>query len=382
MKKVLNAVFKYFKQTDLILIALIILINVIGFVLVYSATHTFASKRTILVQVAAIAIGFIIMIVLSKIDYHSYASLWKYLIGISILLLVLTLILGRTRPGTTTQEKCWIPIFGMTIQPSEIVKLLFVITFAKHLDLVKDEINKPLNILLLCIHAAVPIGLILLEHDFGMTCVFAFIFITMLFAANVKLRYFVGAAILVVSSGPLLWNYVLKSTQRDRILTIFDPQHHATLAYQQTQGTMAIGSGGIWGYGLLQGPKTQSLHGLPEKQNDFIFSVAGEELGFIGCVAIIIVLFAIMVRIIMTARISKDELGSYICVGIFSYFSFQTVANIGMNLFLAPVIGLTLPFISQGGTSIVSSFLGMGVVMSVYMGRKKMLFANNEEDDS
>lgn len=347
---------------------------VIGYFLVYSATYSLGRvDRLMLVQTIAIAIGIVCMIVLSLIDYHLIARFWKIIAVVAVLLLIATLVIGSGRDNVN--EKSWIKFGSLSVQPSEFVKIAFILTFSKHIEWVKDEINKPKNILLLLFHAAIPIALILKENDFGMTLVFLFIFISMLFAANVRLRYFVGAAIAGLVCAPIVWTH-LGTRQTGRILALFDPTNtkYASYAYQQTKSVAAIGSGEVWGYGLLNGPMTQKSL-IPEKQNDMIFAVTGEELGFVGCMLVIIVLTVLLVKILFAARRSKDMLGAEICIGVFACFAIQVVLNIGMCLFLVPVIGLTLPFMSYGGTSILSSFLAVGLVLSVAKKESTMLFA-------
>jgi rod shape determining protein RodA len=207
----------------------------------------------------------------------------------------------------------------------------------------------------------------------------------MIFSTNLKMRYFAGGAILLLIASPFIWNNVFGkgSTQQTRILAMFDPTNpnNQALMYQQNQAVSALASGELWGYGLFSGPKTQSLYqsALPERQNDMIFAVTGEELGFIGCLAVIVVLSVILVRFLIVAGNSKDGLGSMICIGAFSTFAVQMLVNIGMVLRILPVVGLTLPFFSSGGTSAVSSFLIIGLVLSVYMHRKDLMFAGQND---
>jgi rod shape determining protein RodA len=379
MKYVLNSIYKYFKTTDTVLFMLTVITSLFGMLMVYSATLSSSSNRTIFMQALVLLIGIFFMVFISKIDYHTFTNLWKFVAVAGAALLILTLIIGKGRDGV--DEKAWIYFGTQSIQPSELVKVAFIITFAKHIDIVKENINSPKNVLLLMLHAAIPIGLIVLEHDMGMTLVFAFMFICMLFAGNLKLRYFVGAAILGLIAAPVAWK-ALGTRQTKRILALFNPDAYPKQAWQQAQGKSAIASGELWGYGLFNGPKTQSSiasGALPEKQNDMIFAVIGEELGFIGCLLIIILLVALLMKILLTARSSKDIMGSVICIGVFSSFAIQIISNIGMCLNLMPVIGLTLPFLSSGGSSLLSAFMLVGLVLSVYNNRSDLLFSNQPQ---
>lgn len=381
MGKIFAAVVRYIKQTDRTLIFFSLAAAFYGLLLVYTATRYMSTLSLVITQTIAIGIGFVAMIIISKIDYHTILSFWKFIGAASVLLLIITLLFGTGPSGS--EDRSWLVIGGRSVQPAEFIKVAFIVTFAKHYDLVKDEITSPLNVLLLCLHGAIPIGIILLQRDMGMALVFVFMFICMLFATNVQMRYFAAGGIALLIAAPIIWNKVFGDTQRNRILALFDPNNpkYAQHMYQQNQAITALASGKIWGYGLFNGPKTQSsaTSALSERQNDMIFAVAGEELGLIGCLAIILILSIILIRCIVDARHAKDSAGAMICVGAFSMFAIQTIVNLGMVLRILPVVGLTLPFFSSGGSSALSSFLAVGLVLSVYMHRKDLMFAGQDE---
>lgn len=375
MKVIFHAIWRYIKQTDIILVLFSLMAAGYGLILIYSAKGT---GRTVLVQVIGIVLGLIIMVVLSKIDYHNIAKLWRYIAVGCILLFVLTLILGKSRAGS--QDKSWIWLGPVTIQPGEFIKVAFAITFSMHCDKVKENINSPRNILLLTLHTLIPVCFLVLQRDMGMMLVFILMFAVMMYMANVKLRYFVFAGIVTLIGAPYFWNKVLKSTQKNRILALFDPIKYSQVAYQQTQGVHAIGSGEMFGYGLFHGPLTQSSASLlPEKQNDMIFAVAGEELGFIGCILILIIILILIVRMVSDAHKSKDNLGAIICTGIFASFAVQMFINIGAALMIFPITGISLPFFSSGASSLVSCFSAIGLILSVYMHRTTTMFAGKDE---
>lgn len=386
MNKVIGAVSRYLRQTDRTLLLFSLLASAYGMVLVYSATLSAKSgsflMRTVLVQGAAVLIGLVAMIVLSKIDYHTMGNVWKFVAAAGVLLLTATLVLGKST-NTGSLDQSWITFGSMSLQPAEIVKVMFILTFAKQYDMVKDNLS-PLNVALLCLHAAVPIGLILITQDMGMVLVYTLLFLGMLFASGVKLRYFAGGGIALLLATPLIWEKLFKAggTQRNRIMALLDPTNplYSKDTYQQKQAVSAIGSGEIWGYGLFKGPKTQSpaSYVLPEKRNDMIFAVTGEELGLIGCLAVFLIFVVLLARFLIVAAHAKDGFGSMICVGVFCSFAVQVGINIGVVLQLLPVIGITLPFFSQGGTSTVSAFLALGLVLSVHMHRKELMFADQD----
>lgn len=375
MVKVFRAVGRYFRQTDLVLVLAAATASVLGLFLVLSATHS--QSRVFLVQIFSIAIGIALMVVLSRIDYHDIAGLWKFLAVAGILLLLAPYVLPHQRNGSA--DLSWINLGFTTLQPSEFVKIIFVLTFARHFEAVKEHITSPLNVLLLALHAMIPVGIIIAQKDWGMALVFSLMFLCMTFAAGVQLRYFVGLGILALAGAPILWK-VMGDTQRHRILALFDPESTdlIDIARQQLSGVSALGSGELFGFGLFHGPRTQGKLSLPERQNDMIFAVVGEELGFVGCVLVLLIFIVLLYRLLHDARQARDGMGSMICIGIFSAFAVQMMINIGMVLMLLPVIGISLPFFSSGGSSMVSSYMAVGVALSVYMHRKTEIFAGQE----
>lgn len=384
MGRFFAAIAKFIKQTDRTILLFTVLASLYGLMLVYSATNalnTSGMNRKFLVQIVAIVLGFAVMIIISKIDYHTMSDLWKYIYAACIVIMIATLIFGRGREGS--QDKSWIVISGISVQPAEIVKVALILTFAKHFDTVKNDVSSIKNVALLGLHAALPIGIIVLQKDMGMALVFVVIFLFMIFSTSVKMRYFAGGGIALLIAAPVIWNKVFGLTQRNRIMALFDPTNskYSVNMYQQNQGISALASGEIWGYGYLKGPKTQSVYSstLPERENDMIFTVTGEELGLIGCLAVIIILSVLLIRFILVAASSKDAMGTMICIGAFASFAVQMIINIGMCLRVLPVVGIALPFFSSGGSTTLSSFMSVGLVLSVYMHRKDFLFAAQEE---
>lgn len=371
MRKILVPVWRYLKRTDIILALITLIASSYGFLLVYSATQ--GAGRTVAVQIVALAAGIAGMVCLSLIDYHDITKLWKYIAIAGAVLLMLPFAIGSTRAGS--QDKSWIWIGKITIQPAEFVKLAFILTFSKHYNTVKEKIHSPRTVLLLFLHGLLPVGILVLQKDMGMMLVYLLMLAVMMFAANVQLRYFSMIGVGVLTGAPLIWNKIFGATQRLRILALFDPVKYSSEAYQQIQGRMAIGSREILGYGLFKGPITQEAASmLPEKQNDMIFAVAGEELGFIGCILVFAIFVVLLIRLLYIARNSKDSLGAMICIGIFASFAVQMIINVGMVLMMLPVIGISLPFFSSGGSSVTSCFFAVGLALSVYMHRSENLF--------
>ena len=328
--------------------------------------------RNIIIQSGAVIGGVICAVILSKFDYADLAKLWKLYAPLALGLNILTFFIGTSRPGA--DDKAWIRLPFGTIQPSEFLKIAFILSFAYHLYKSSEMIRDFKTILLLACHAAIPIGMVHLQGDDGTALVFAVIAFVMIAIAGLPGRYFVFAGAAVVIALPILFWGVMTYDQRLRILVLFDSTLDPRgVGYQQNMSEISIGAGQMWGQGLSLG----HYETLPEIQNDFIFAFIGETLGFMGCLAVLLILGLVCVRILMVSYRSKDELGSLICIGVCTMILAQTVINVGMCLRLLPVIGITLPFFSSGGSSALSLYLALGLVLSVYSHRRTSLFLDN-----
>lgn len=371
MSNFFKSIGRYFSRTDNILWLIIVSISIFSLVLLSSVSRSGNDFFTI--QLIAIVLGLTGAVLLTLVDYRVIAKAWKWIAALCVLLLIYTLIFGITHEGAAgVSAKAWIKLPGnLTFQPSELVKIGFIITFSKHLSILKEKgkLSSFSNILFLCLHAFVPIILTHLQGDDGAAIIFFFMFIAMTFAAGVPLRYFVILFSIILAALPIAWQYVLKDYQKNRIINMFNPEADALGdGYQQIQGKISIGSGQLWGRGLFHGPRVGN-NMVPIQESDLIFSVAGEELGFIGCILIIVLLLALMGRTFYVASKSCDHLGSYLCLGFFSLIATQVIFNLGMCLSLLPVMGITLPFLSAGGSSAACLYLGIGLIQNVYMNR-------------
>lgn len=318
-------------------------------------------------QVSAIAVGFALALLLSRLNYEYFVKYWWIFAAAGVAMTMIVFIFGIQVEGT--DDTAWIRLpGGFTIQPSEFVKICFIITFTKHLAVLKEKqyLNKLWAVTTLFIHGMIPIAIIHIQGDDGTVLIFAFVMLVMAFAAGVPGKYFailgVGAAVSV----PLLWNFVLNDEHRNRITALFDLDKNSmnTYGWQQYQGKVSIASGQLSGSGLYNGQRVE--YGIvPEQQNDFILTVAGEELGFIGCIIVLAVLFIIIYRVIADGRKTSDFTGTMLCTGIFATIASQSIINIGMVLGVIPVIGITLPFFSAGGSSVLSMLICVGIVQSV-----------------
>lgn len=375
MKQKIKGIWDYIRRADILLWLLLAAISVYSLVLLKSVSRATEANyfRT---QLMAVGLGVTAAIVVSLIDYAEIANLWYLIAGFSVFLMLYTAIFGDAVTGSGgVNAKAWISIGGRTFQSSELVKIAFMITFAKHLDIVckENRIHNPLQLIMLGCHALVPVGLCILQGDTGAAVVFFFMFLSMCFAAGVKVRYFAILGAAVVTALPILWKFFLPEYQKDRFIALFnldDVYVQANEGYQQYQGRISIGSGQLHGQGLFEGSRV-ATGSVPFQHSDYIFSVAGEELGFVGCCGILLLLLLFLAKILHVAHTARDDLGKYICFGFFGLIALESVWNIGMCLAILPVMGITLPFFSAGGSSAACLYMGFGLVQSVYMRRKE-----------
>ena len=364
---------KFLRETDLYLLAMCVAASVAGIIAVFSATRFSLEageviSRDAIVMIAAVVLGLIICLVISAIDYEVILKLWPVVAGVSVLLM-LSLFIWGTGPTERSDVITWLPFrigsFSIYFQPSELLKIAFIITFAVHIELASDRLDKILNILFLCAHGAAATLLVVITGDMGSALVFLMIFAVMMFMAGIKLRFFAIAILTVVAAFPLVWVKVFNDIQRDRILALIYPESYSDIIYQQLQGKNAIGSGQFTGAGLFKGPYTQNGV-VPEAENDMILSVFGEELGFIGCMFVMLLFLLMVFRVIKVAQMANDNPGKMMCIGVAAMIASQVIVNVGMCLMLLPCIGITLPFMSAGGSSNLCIYISMGVVFSVY----------------
>lgn len=372
MKRIFAIIADYIRETDKLLIALVFVTSAFGCVAVMSATAYTESIRQFVTQAGAMFGGLAVAILISNINYKTMQKWWFLAAILGLVPVILTFFIGFAPAGTDDKAWLWLP-GNISFQPSELLKICFVITFSAHLAKVKDKINKLRVLIPLLIHGVFPIALIHFQGDDGTAIVFGVMLLCMLFSAGLKLRYFAIAGILAAIAAPLAFFLVLNEDQKARILYLFDLESNLQgIGYQQWMGRVAMANGGITGQGLFNGTLTQS-QGVPKGYNDFIFVCIGEELGILGCIAVLVLLGAICFRCIRIARLSQDDSGMYIAVGIFAMIFTQSIINIGMCTSLLPVIGITLPFFSAGGSSLLCLMCGIGVALSVYKHRNSGL---------
>lgn len=363
----------FFQQADLVLLGLCCTATVYGIMMIYSATRYSNSNRPVIVQSVALLLGICMYIFLSMVDIEIVMKKWKWMVGFNIVFIGLLLTpLGVG--GDTTGNQAWLQIPGIpfNIGPAEVVKITFTLLLAKQLAWQREEKRDLRSFRSAAMAAGHTLALmgwyVAISGDVGNALTFFFIFLCMAFAAGFALRWF---ALLFVGCGggiaaawmlDLIYPYM-----KNRFLVLFDHSYDVQGAgWQQTRSFLTIGGGGWFGQGYLQGTQTQAGEGsLPERHTDFIFSVIGEELGLVGCLVVILLLAAIIFRVLLVAKNAQTPFHSYICVGMAAMLIFQTIINIGMCLFIMPVIGITLPFFSYGGSSVVTLFMAMGMVSGI-----------------
>lgn len=356
------------KAFDKLLFILVIISALYGIIAIFSATRSFGTNSNVIIQSASLLLGIAALLVVTWFDYEQLDIFLKPIAFVCIFLLLLVLIIGKSGDWGA---QSWIRIGPVGIQPAEIAKIGFIITFSYHLDKVSNDLNKPLNLLFLLIHLAVPVSLILLQPDAGSAMVFIFIFIVMIFCAGLSFKYIIPAFAAGVISLPLIYKFLLSEYQQHRILVFFNPNADSLgSGYNVIQSKIAVGSGGFFGKGYLNGTQNQ-LGFLPTKHTDFIFSVISEELGFIGAAVVILLLFAIIFRCLKTSKDTSVPFGKFICLGVSAMLIFHTIENIGMCIGLMPVTGIPLPFFSYGGSSLITNCIAIGLVMSVSLHTKR-----------
>ncbi len=362
---------KLWRNFDYWLLFIVLAISIYGLVILSSATSNFSADPWYYVQKQAIwiAAGLTGLFLVISIDYSNFSRLSGYIYIGNLALLTLVLFIGRETAGAQR----WIDLRFFDLQPSEFAKLAIIITLAVFLEKREGDMDSVKNFALAFIHVALPMFLIFRQPDLGTSLVFVAILYGMLFLGGAKLKHLFLSMAAGAAAVPLLWRF-LKPYQQMRLVIFMNPeQDPLEYGYQLIQSVIAIGSGGIWGSGLYEG--TQNIYDfLPAQHTDFIFSVLGEELGFVGAVVLLVLYLLLIYRILKVSSMAKDTFGLLICIGVASMLVFQVLVNIGMTISIMPVTGLPLPFMSYGGSSFLVNILSIGLVLNVGMRRDKIMF--------
>ncbi len=371
------------KYVDWMLIILIVALFLIGLVSIVNVTaspftgdeSTFAeiyenlNLNTAMWQLIFFGVGLAAMFVMMLVDYHNVAPYAKWLYLFCIALLAAVLFLGSTQRGTSG----WFMIGSRGFQPAEVCKAIMIVVLAKVIakqtEGHEEGIMRFRQLIPALILIVVPVLLIMAQPDFGTACVYIFIFAMIVFMAKTNWKVILMLVVLAAVLIPVIW-FMLEDWQRLRIFTFLDPNYENTDAgLQVTQAKMALGSGQMWGKGLFAPGSLSQLGYVPEQHNDFIFAATVEAFGFMGGVTVLVLYALLIVRTFMLAMRAKDDFGAYIIIGVAAMMLFHVLENVGMNIGLLPVTGIPLPFLSYGGSNLVTSMLAYGMVLSVDMRR-------------
>ena len=366
MEKFKRYVAHAIRCVDPVLFFCVMALCLISITTIYGAVDNFGQSK-LKMQIAMFLLGSIVTVAIASVDFRLIVDrLWMPMLIASAVILTITLLFGESGVNMETGNRSWlkIPIINYMIQPSEFVKFALVCSFSKHLFDLQGQINKPKSVLYLALHAGSIVALILLSGDLGVALVYLCIIALMLFCAGLHWGYFAGAAATVTLLSPYLWD-ALEPYQQRRIIVGFNPDLDPLgKGYQPLLSRQAISNGGFIGNGVMGGHYYEILDA---SHTDFIFATICEKFGFLGGLLVMILFMIIVVRIFMIARFSiHSDYGGLICVGVGAMFVTQILENIGMNLAMLPVVGITLPFLSCGGSSMLATFMMMGLVHSVY----------------
>jgi rod shape determining protein RodA len=359
--------------------ALLILVLVLGGVGAFLIKHVPKDGNSLFIKhLAGLALGIILAIVISLIDYHFIAKFYIILYVINLILLVLVKLIGKTY----NHAQRWLDI-GISFQPSELSKIILIIFLAYIFSVYSHKINNAYVIIFSVIAVGMPTFLILIQTNLSTSLVIMFIFAMMIFAAGLSWKIILPILIIGIPSFMGLFWYIqqdyqtlLKDYQQERVLSILNPELYPDTMYQQGNSIQAIGSGQLYGKLLANSTQERAYNKIPISESDFIFSIAGEELGFIGC-CIIIGLFAVVIYLCMrTAKRAPDRMGMLIAIGMASMFMFQVFVNIGVATQIMPNTGIPLPFVSSGLSSLVSAFIAIGIILNINLQPKKIRGSN------
>ena len=367
MRQFFNEFKNFFRKGDMVLLLLCMMTTAFGCLMISSSTAHMGAMRHVIIQIVAAAMGIFFYAVISSIDLEAMAEQRTLLVVFNIFMLLLLYPFGVTVNG----NRSWLdfPILPVNIQPAEICKITYIIIMASVMNSHQNRLSSIPSVFHMLLHLGILFGLnVFISGDMGVSLIFAFIFIGMTFAGGVSIFWFALAGSAIAIGAPLAWEYVLEGYQKQRIEVLWNPgidphgtgpRYHARISLQSLKG------GGFTGQGLYNGNRTQ-VGALPAQHPEFIFSAIGEELGFFGCMLALILIVAIIARCVYVGIKSPDFMRRLVCFGAASALIFQVVINVGMCIGVMPVIGLTLPFISYGGSSTVTLYAMLGLVSGVH----------------
>ena len=354
----------YLKQCDWVLLSLALAIAAVGVAEIYSATQYELSETFYVKQIYFIILGLVVLALVVSLDYRLLSQQVPYIYLVAVLSLILVLFVAPSIHGT----RGWIPLGAFKIQPAEFAKVAIVVTLARFLSENRTHFLTSAEIIKACLLVGLPLGLILLQPDLGSAVTLAPPLAVGLGLGGLRRRWILAAVVLATLITAAGW-YSLKPYQKERVYTFLEPERDPSgQGYQAIQARIAMGSGGLLGKGVAQGSQT-ALGFLPERHTDFIFSVVGEELGFTGSFLILGFYFLIIMRSLRIAQTARDKLGVFLVLGSVSVLFFHILVNVGMVVGLAPITGIPLPLLSYGGSSMLTTFMLLGLIINVGMRR-------------
>ena len=362
---------EFFKRADIFLLCICIISSIFGITMIEKAVtgmyeggwNMSEPSKYLAVQIGSMLIGIVAFVLLTVIDVDLIAQQWKLLMMLDLVLLVALVLLGE---DDGTGNKSWIRFAGIGIQPSEVIKVIYVVVAAKQMTYLKEyrDINSFISVVQMAAHFLLIFGaIVVVSSDLGSASILLGIFLVMFFVIGARLYWFAAGGAAVAAAIPLLWNYFLKDYQKQRLIAPYDPSIDPDgwgITWQTTQSKLTLASGRLTG--VEEGHSPSIFTG---KHTDFIFSCVGENLGMIGCIAVILLLMIIIIHCVRIGIKSGRTFDMLVCIGVAAAVTFQTFINIGMNIGITPVIGITLPFFSYGGSSMVTMFGAMGLVSGV-----------------
>lgn len=369
MRRIWGKFMEFYRRGDLLLLFLCVVATVFGMIMIASATRYSGSHRYVLVQGMALLLGMGLYILVSLLDVELLAEHRQLLLVFNVLFMSMLLIWGI---DDNTGNRAWLdlPLLPVNIQPAEICKITFVISLAKTMSIHRNRLSAPRSVAAVVGQTLLMMGLIVvISRDAGSAMVFLFIFLVVAFVGGIRAWWFLLGFALVAAVFPLFWSHFVQDYQKQRILMFFDPTidpDGTGVRWDTNRSIAMLSGGGVSGQGLFRGAMVGN-HAIAAQHTDFIFAAIGEELGILGCLFTLLLLVAIVARCVAVGLRTPNYMNRLICFGIASILIFQILINVGMCIGVFPVIGLTLPFVSYGGSSIVTMFLAMGLVSSIHM---------------
>ena len=362
---------EFFQRADIFLLVICILCSIFGITMIEKAVtgmyeggwNMSVPAKYLAVQIGSMILGIVAFVLFTVIDVDLVARQWKLLMLVDLVLLVALVLFGE---DDGTGNSAWIRFAGIGVQPSEIIKVIYIIVAARQMTYLKEykDINSFFSVVQMAAHFLLVFGsIVVVSSDLGSASIILGIFIVMFFALGVRLYWFAAGGAAVAAAIPLLWNYFLKDYQKKRLIAPYDPSIDPEgwgITWQTTQSKMTLASGRLTG---VEEGHTPSV--FTGKHTDFIFSCVGENLGMIGCIVVILLLMIIIIHCVRIGLKSGRTFDMLVCIGVAAAVTFQTFINIGMNIGITPVIGITLPFFSYGGSSMVTMFAAIGLVSGI-----------------